>query len=309
MSIKTPVLLITFARPEYAAKSFAAIRNAKPPTLYLYNNAPRSTNKDEVLRNSQVRQILNNVDWECDLKTFYRDEHVDVYTSIYSAIDWIFDNEEQAIIIEEDCVASLAFFDYCEKLLSIYKNEKKVWMLTGDNFTPEGNPPDMPYFFTRYGHIYGWASWSDRWNNQDRKLSGLGDLIKSKHFYTYFGDERRGKYFEKMFVKFYKKLGKYNPWDFIKSYNMIASSTYAIIPSINLVSNIGVSGQHNKNIKPSKNHNLPIPTFSEFKFDKLLSEIEPTTYDDYHFQHHYWLRRVSLPSRVFNKILRILKLT
>lgn len=107
--VETPVLYITFARPEYASQSFAAIKAAKPKKLYFYSNKARDDKPDEVKRNLEIRSYISQINWECEVITWFREEYVDVYTSLWGAIDWLFDNEERGIVIEEDCKASRAF--------------------------------------------------------------------------------------------------------------------------------------------------------------------------------------------------------
>lgn len=115
--VDTPVLYIKFARPEYASQSFAAIKKAQPKNLYFYSNKACSDKPDEVTRNEEVRSYVKQIDWDCEVKTWFRNEYVDVFTSIWGTIDWIFDNENSACVIEEDVVASLAFFDFIDKLI------------------------------------------------------------------------------------------------------------------------------------------------------------------------------------------------
>lgn len=100
--LSTPVLFCTFARPECARQSFNAIKAAKPSVLYFYSNKAREEKPDEVKRNTEIREYIKEIDWDCDLHTWFRDEYVDVYTSLLGAINWVFDNEEQAIVMEED---------------------------------------------------------------------------------------------------------------------------------------------------------------------------------------------------------------
>ena len=169
--VETPVLYITFARPEYASQSFAAIKKAQPKKLYFYSNKARTDRPDEVARNEEVRSYVKQIDWDCEVKTWFREEYVDVFTSIWGAIDWIFDNEESACVIEEDVVASLAFFDYIDKLIPQYSNNGKVWIISGNNGAPKYNSTNYSYFFSHNMDIYGWASWKRVWKSLDKNMT------------------------------------------------------------------------------------------------------------------------------------------
>lgn len=105
----TAVLFETFARPQYARQVFDQIKKAKPKKLYFYSNKARVDRPDEVRNNEEIRSWVKEIDWDCELHTFFREEYVDVYTSVQGAMDWVFENEEQAIVLEDDCVPSVAF--------------------------------------------------------------------------------------------------------------------------------------------------------------------------------------------------------
>lgn len=87
---------------------------------------------------------------------------------------------------------------------------------------------------------------------------------------------------------------------------MIINNAYSIVPAVNLVSNIGVSGHHNKGKKPSKNNNLSTPKTDEFAIETYIEEVEPSLYDEYHFHHHYWLRRVTQTKKIKRKLKKII---
>ena len=280
--VDTPVLYITFARPEYAGKSFAAIKKAKPKRLYFYSNKARNEKLDEVQRNEEVRSYIHQIDWECEVKTWFRDEYVDVYTSLWGAIDWVFENEEKAIIIEEDVVASLAFFDFVDKIIDKYKDNRDVWAISGNNCTPQFNPGNLSYWGTRFIHIFGWASWRSRWVGIDRKMQEWVEFRKSKAFSDYWGMKICAFVQRLYFDKVYKNYEKYNPWDFVFSYNMVKQKSYCIVPKINLVADVGVFGVHHKqqNVSPYMiDENMLI----EYDIGISPDNIEPTSYDRGHF--------------------------
>lgn len=244
--VETPVLYITFARPEYASQSFAAIKKAQPKKLYFYSNKARTDRPDEVARNEEVRSYVKQIDWDCEVKTWFREEYVDVFTSIWGAIDWIFDNEESACVIEEDVVASLAFFDYIDKLIPQYSNNGKVWIISGNNGAPKYNPANCSYFFSHNMDIYGWASWRRVWKSLDKNMSEWPLKRKQKTLKKVWHSNIIAYWHKYIFNKIYKQIDKYNPWDGIFMYNMEHKNGYCITPLENLCSDRGVAGaNHN----------------------------------------------------------------
>lgn len=300
--VNTPVLFITFARPEYASQSFAAIKKAQPRKLYFYSNKAREDRPDEIKRNEQVRSYLTQIDWDCEVKTWFRDDYVDVFTSIWGAIDWVFDNEKEAIVIEEDVVTCPAFYEYMDTLVARYRNEKKVWIISGDNATPQFNPSDLSYFPTRYADIYGWASWADRWHTLDREMSKWPSLKKSKEFKSYYGGFLPQILQRAYFDQVYKKRPAYNPWDFIFNYNMALHRAYCLMPFVNLVADIGVSGANHEAQEKSPISEIRIET-ENFPFEKGAPiNIEPTSFDSKFYIHNRFL---GLVKRKLKKYLNI----
>lgn len=270
---KVPVLFITFARPEYARKSFNAIKNAKPKKLYFYSNKARVEKKDEVLRNEQIRSFVNEIDWECELFTFFREEYVDVYESLWSAIDWIFEHEERAIILEEDCVASKAFFNYSEDMLNKYESESRIWVISGNNFFDEYKAKDSDIIFSRHPYKYGWASWRNRWLKIERKNVPWSDIVANNlHCLYYSISGYKLKLIKKQQKKIIDFLASNSAWDYYFDFTMLVNDGYGIVPSQNLVSNIGQVGNNNNGIKTIF-HNKEIYSKDEFsvkKFPKFL---------------------------------------
>lgn len=282
--VNTPILYETFARPEYARKSFDAIKKAKPRVLYFYSNKARSDRPDEIKRNDEIRSYVKEIDWDCDLHTFFREDYVDVFTSLWGSLDWFFNSVEEGIVLEEDCVASLAFFDYCDKLLPLYRNEKKIRLISGDNFTPEFSPQGYDYFFSRYMHIYGWASWSDRWKVMDRKMIAWGE-VKNSRLKEYFVHFLPILYYKLILGKTYKKSETTKSWDCVTIYNMIRNDEYAIVPAVNLVDDIGNIGANAvvdaglRVLDEYKRKSYPTD-----KYPKVISAVD--TYDYRHFKKH-----------------------
>ena len=297
-----PVLFVTFARPEYAFQTFSAIRNAKPRKLYFYSNKARPGNVTEVEKNEQVRALITQVDWECEIRIFLREEYVDIYTSLWSAYDWIFDNEEQAIILEEDCVPSLAFFDFCGQQLPKFKNDLRIWVISGNNFIEDYNPNGYDYFYSYFPYMYGWASWRDRWKKviRDRlPYNKIKDYRLFDHIYVDPDAVRQA-------LKFTREIVDTPAWDYRFTISMKCHGGFGIIPKINLVSNVGISGEHNTGVRSIFHHRL-LPESGKY----IINNPPPFVFPDYGYTRHwydtYYLKRTRFVYRVKMFLLNILR--
>lgn len=285
--VETPVLYIAYARPEYARQSFDAIKAVKPKKLYFYSNIARADRPDEIRRNNEVRAMAKEVDWDCELKTYFRDDYVDIFPSLWSAIDWVFANEEQAIVLEEDAVATQGFFEYCEFMLKHYKDEKDVWLISGNNFTPEYSPKGFDVFFSRYAGIWGWAGWRDRWEKIDRKMTSYPTEGK-KALRNYFGSRIQAWQMGKRLDSTYRKAQKDGPWDLIFWYHMMVNNGKFARPSAPLVTNVETYGT-NHDIRANLQKKTIIASQREHFF---VSRIPDTiSFCNSYDTRHYWKYR------------------
>ena len=244
--VKTPVLFITFVRPDYARHTWEGIKAAKPQKLYFYSNKGRVEKEGEIEKNEEIRAYIKEIDWDCELHTWFRDECANVYESLKGAIDWLFEHEEQGIVLEEDCVPTLGFFSYADQLIEKFKYDRRVWYISGDNFI-NYNPGGYDFIFSHHSQIYGWASWRDRWKSIDWELTNL-DRFLNEGYVNYLFPYAEMAHDRIDVMKTAKEwLLKTQCWDGIFYANMLMNNCLSVFPRENLITNIGFLGEHNKN--------------------------------------------------------------
>ena len=236
-SLQTAVLFLVFNRPETTAQVFEAIRQAKPPRLYVAGDGPRDGRAGEAERVAKVREIATTVDWPCEVKTLFRVENLGCKHAVSGAITWFFEQENQGIILEDDCLPHQDFFRFCETLLKRYVDDERVSVITGDNFqngTPRG---DGSYYFSRYNHVWGWASWRRSWQNYDGDLNFWPDWKRSEKWLSEFSDGAERRYWENIFDRMYAQ--QIDTWDYPWTASVWYHGGLTVTPNVNLVSNIG----------------------------------------------------------------------
>jgi len=237
--LNTAVLFLVFNRLDTTKQVFEAIKKAKPPRLYIAADGARKDKQGEDKKAQKVREyIISNIDWDCEVKTLFRDENLGCKYAVSGAIDWFFEQEEMGIILEDDCLPSQSFFWFCEELLERYKDDMRVWHIAGNNFHFgwKRDENDSYYFGGIYGSIWGWASWRSRWNCYDVEMKSY-DEIKSKKYLDncYDGSEA-----VKLRVTTFEHIKKgFNTWDFQWVYTRWINNGLTIIPIVNLVKNLG----------------------------------------------------------------------
>jgi len=246
-----PVLFIIFNRPEYARESLAAIRAAKPKRLYIAADGPREGREGEKEICEETRNlVLNSIDWECEVKTRFQEKNLGCYLGVSSAISWFFDNEDMGIILEDDVVANLSFFKFCEELLEKYKDEKKIWTIDGYNWL---SPMDIPesFYFTKNFSCWGWATWANRWKPHSLDLTDY-NYINLKNI-----DNELARINWAEILVIMQSDNPVDTWDYRFQFRGIEHNALHIVASKSLCKNIGDIGVHS-NVSNSFYH---LPTF------------------------------------------------
>jgi hypothetical protein len=242
--MKKPVLFLIFNRPDTTQIVFDEIKKAKPPRLYVAADGSRKDKEGEMEKCQQTREIIKQVDWQCEVKTLFREENLGCGKAISSGIDWFFENEEDGIILEDDCVPEQSFFGFCEKMLDFYKDDERIMMISGTNYDIDASNYEFSYFFANYYTIWGWATWRRAWKLYDRDIKNWDDFKNRKQLEYLFSDKKIADYYSGM-VDFLNT--GFDTWDIQWWITCIVQYGLAVVPRENLISNIGWAGIHKGN--------------------------------------------------------------
>ena len=237
--LKTAVLFMVFNRPDTTKQVFEAIRQAKPPRLYVAADGPRADKTGEEEKCEQVRRIATQVDWDCEVKTLFRDKNLGCRVGVSSAVSWFFGKEEEGIILEDDCLPSQSFFWFCEELLERYRWDMRVMAISGDNFQKGSARNEFSYYFSRFNHCWGWASWRRAWVYYGKHMQLWPYIRDNGYIQDVLSDKTAVKCWSKIFETVYRN--EIDTWDYQWTYTCWLQSGLTILPNVNLVSNIGFS--------------------------------------------------------------------
>ncbi len=235
--MNTAVLFIIFNRQDLACVVFEKIREAQPKRLYIAADGPRKDRTDEPEKCELTRKsILDMIDWDCELKCKFEEQNFGCGLAISSAIDWFFNFEEEGIILEDDCLPNSTFFRFCEEMLSLYRTNKRVRMITGTNFRVSDVATNT-YSFSSCFSIWGWATWRHEWNLYDKTMKSWKQTREDGSFQDLFSDRRIYRYWRSIFDKVYD--GEIDTWAYQWVYTCLITKGLSIVPSMNLISNLG----------------------------------------------------------------------
>ncbi|MDY6784011.1 MAG: glycosyltransferase family 2 protein [Cyanobacteriota bacterium] len=235
--MKTPVAFFIFNRPDTTQQVFSAIRQAKPSKLLAIADGPRPQVPSDFDNCQATRDLLKQVDWDCQVLTLYSNLNLGCKQRVSSGLDWVFSKVEEAIILEDDCLPHPSFFLFCEELLDKYRDDKRIWKIDGTNILQKWKSAFQSYHFSNFGAIWGWASWRRAWQNYDVEMKLWANPEAQNRIRDVIGDRQQYLNRKKVFARTY--AGTIDTWDYQWGFARLLNSGLSVVPSVNLVSNIG----------------------------------------------------------------------
>lgn len=237
-SFNSAILFLVFNRLQTTKKVFSAIREMKPSRLYIASDGHRINCPGEADQVNEVRDyILANVDWNCEFETLFREHNLGCRRAVEGAITWFLDHEPMGIILEDDCLPDLSFFRFCEELLERYQSDTRIMAVSGDNFQPNNSKQQYSYYFSRYPHCWGWATWARAWDLYDSSMKAWPAIRDTGKLENVFCSTSEARYWSNKFQQTYDN--KIDTWDYRWTLSCWLQNGLTVLPATNLVSNIG----------------------------------------------------------------------
>lgn len=278
--LKTPVIFVIYNRPQLTQKVFNEIKKAKPPKLLVIADGPRADRPEDGKKCAAARAIAETVDWECEIVKNYADCNLNCGKRPATGFDWAFSLVEEAIILEDDCLPHPSFFRFCQELLELYRQDRRVMTISGDNFQYGHRRTGDSYYFSRYTQTCGWATWRRVWKNYDYNISLWPEIRDDKWLYDIFSSiyitkqqntevfavrsgESIVRFWNRIFSATYSR--RHDWWDYQMFFASLLQHGLNIIPNTNLISNLGYGedATHTKRLNlhaniPAKGAEFPL---------------------------------------------------
>lgn len=299
--LNTAVLFLVFNRLNTTKQVFGAIREAKPPRLYVAADGARANKEGEVERVQAVRDfIMQNIDWDCEVKTLFREQNLGCKYAVSGAIKWFFENEEQGIILEDDCLPSQSFFWFCEDLLNLYKSDLSISLISGRNDLGTYKSEEFDYFLTYRGFIWGWATWADRLTEFDVEIGSHSKPISMINLIRMARTPM--EFFFRLLTIKQIKSRKVNSWAYPLSLYNLLKKRRSIVPTKNLVVNLGFG--HDATHTKAKKNQIPVYSYSnKLKHDLITDDkFSDNTISNTKYEYLRLVARNLIPSFILNFI-------
>lgn len=254
--MKPPVAIFFFNRPDIIGKTIGALAQSAPRRVYLIADGPRHAAEAE--KCAEVRTAAENaVRWKCEIITHYSSMNLGCRKRFISGLDYLFSNETQAVILEDDTLCAPTFYEYCTDMLDRYEECKRVFSITGTNILPISSIINKSEFLSNYTHIWGWATWSRAWSLYDRQLTCLDDTEFAHEIRRVAGSNRHTEFWIRLLNDV--RNGKIDTWDYQLQASAWRVGAGCITPRTNLITNVGFRSDATHTVKPSIFSNLKIP--------------------------------------------------
>jgi hypothetical protein len=254
----TPIAFIIFNRPEATRRVFQAIRAARPQQLLVIADAPRlgANYPDDLTKCAATRAIIETVDWDCTVFKNYADENMGCGLRVSSGLDWVFQRVESAIILEDDCLPDPSFFPYCTELLMRYQDDLRIMHVSGNNFQFGQQRGEASYFYSRYAHMWGWATWRRAWQYYDYDLKQWPRRRSTDWLETLLDTPAAVANWQQIFDRMYN--AEIDTWDYQWAFACWQHDGLCIHPQVDLVSNIGFDADGTHTVRQNQFANLPV---------------------------------------------------
>jgi Glycosyltransferase like family 2 len=232
-----PVLVLAFNRPDTTRRVLDSLRPVAPRHVYFAVDGPREGRAGEDHAVRQVQDLAAQMDWGCDVRTLFRDRNLGCKVAVSEALSWFFGAQESGIVLEDDCVAHPSFFRFASELLDRYRDDPRVAAIAGNNFQRGSPRTGYSYYFSRYCHVWGWASWRRAWLLYDHRMTLWPEVRAGGWLFDLLGDRHAARYWRRIFDATHADAN--SSWAYRWTFACWIHGALSVLPSANLVSNIG----------------------------------------------------------------------
>ena len=285
MSVQTPVLVMAFNRPDHLRVLLNRLREVQPVRVYFAVDGARAGMADEADHVARCRELIEEIDWIPDKRMLFQDNNLGCGQGVSTAISWFFEHEESGIILEDDIIPEPSFFPYCSELLDRYRDDQRVFAISGCNFVPadQQSHPNLPYRFSQIPHIWGWATWRDRWAHHRLDIRDWRKRLPPRALWRQGGRSFSGAaYWASTFELLAR--GEVDTWDGQLVLASMARNQWTATSNVNLIRNIGFD-EMATHTREDRNE-LPEPESIKLPLEPVPVELDSAA-DAWTRRHHF----------------------
>ena len=231
--MKPAILIVGFERPNNLIKIYNEVSNLKLPIYIFVDRCNKDANfLNEATISVAMKLTKNNVQ---NLKI--SEENFGVGRAVPRAIEWVLKSNESIIILEDDCIPNGTAIRFLTTTLETIKMNPKIAIVAASSPVKESDQINSS-FLSKYPLIWGWATTRGKWNSlsryTDMRVSSF-EIIRKTIFRVDNWKSIAFFYAAHLRVKF----GLLSAWDSNLALGLILERKYAVVPNLNLITNVG----------------------------------------------------------------------
>jgi hypothetical protein len=230
------LLVIAYLRPESLKTILETAHTAGIKRYFISIDFPRESTPEKLKLSSQVLTVAN--DFQKTSGTIVnitrRSKNIGCTPSVLSSCDWAFTLSENLIVLEDDCIPNVDFFNYCKESFSNISVDPNIWLACGTQLAPAELINDS-WLLSRYPLTWGWCTTSNKWAMIRDALYEPKDELTQKNSVGLSFFERR--YWNAGAQRALSGIA--DAWDTPLVQQMLRNNALAILPKYSLVSNVG----------------------------------------------------------------------
>lgn len=244
--METSLVVIIFNRPQKTKLLRDQLKPVESRDLYLISDGPRENRPGESELVEKCRNYFNN--WGGTVKFNCSDTNMGCKKRISSGLNWVFEQTDSAIILEDDCLPEKKFFKYCDSLLVKYQDFDEVMSICGSKTYPK-EVMSGDYFFSKYNNCWGWATWKRAWDKYDDRFDEYSFFHFTKLLKDFLGTYRAAIYW--YFIMNMVLTGRLSSWAYCWMISCFLNEGLHIYPKSNLIINSGFGSEATHTIELS----------------------------------------------------------
>lgn len=294
-----PIVLFVYKRQWHTKQTVEALQKnelANHSDLFIFSDGPKS--EKDIDNVKEVRDYIKTIDGFKKINIIEREKNWGLANNIIDGVTKIVNEYGKIIVLEDDLVTSPYFLKFMNEALEMYKDEEKVWHISGWNYPIEADGLG-DIFFWRVMNCWGWATWVDRWKHYEKNIDEITNEFTKKDIKR-FNLDGVENFWGQVIAN---KKGKINSWAIFWYAVIFKNNGLCLNPTVSFVQNIGLdgSGIHcGKNDIFISNLNNKRDVLFEKNVDESQTAVELV-------KKFYLLKRKSFLSRIMNKLGQVFK--
>lgn len=179
-----PIILFVYNRPWHTRQTLEALKCndlAEESILYIFSDGPKkNADKEDLKKIQEVRSLIKEENWCGEVKIVERGENFGLADSVIGGVSKVINIHGRVIVVEDDIIAGKYFLKFMNEALDLYESEKKVYGVSGYQFSPSKEIKQSTYFLPIMSS-WGYGTWADRWKKINFNGEELLKIVENRN--------------------------------------------------------------------------------------------------------------------------------